>query len=63
VDSRTGLNIFSQPDGSASDAVWHYIAGLQTYIPQVMPMFAPYVNSYRRLSHLHVRADQCALGA
>ncbi|KAB0582548.1 glutamine synthetase [Ideonella dechloratans] len=43
-------NIFSQPDGSASPLFAHYIAGLQTYIPQLMPMFAPYVNSYRRLA-------------
>ena len=45
-----GHNIFSLPDGSPSPAFFHYIAGLQTYVPQVMPMFAPYVNSYRRLA-------------
>ncbi len=45
-----GQNIFSKADGSASAEFFHYIAGLQTYVPQVMPMFAPYVNSYRRLS-------------
>jgi glutamine synthetase len=45
-----GRNIFSQADGNASPAFFHYIAGLQTYVPQVMPMFAPYVNSYRRLA-------------
>ena len=38
------------PDGNASPAFFHYIAGLQNYVPQVMPMFAPYVNSYRRLA-------------
>lgn len=45
-----GQNIFSKADGSASAEFFHYIAGLQTFIPQIMPMFAPYVNSYRRLS-------------
>ncbi|MEQ1684999.1 MAG: glutamine synthetase family protein [Burkholderiaceae bacterium] len=45
-----GQNIFSRPDGNASPAFFHFIAGLQTYVPQVMPMFAPYVNSYRRLA-------------
>lgn len=50
IDTQTGLNIFSQADGSESVAFRHYIAGLQTYIPQLMPMFAPYVNSYRRLA-------------
>ena len=49
VDAR-GRNVFSQADGSASPAFFQYIAGLQTYVPQVMPLFAPYVNSYRRLS-------------
>ncbi len=45
-----GRNIFSQADGSASPAFSHYIAGLQNYGPQVTSMFAPYVNSYRRLA-------------
>ena len=49
-DAATGHNIFSQADGSASAHFGHFIAGLQTYIPQAMPMFAPYVNSYRRLA-------------
>ncbi|MEY2690421.1 MAG: hypothetical protein RL375_4621 [Pseudomonadota bacterium] len=50
VDAQTGANIFTLPDGSASELFTHYIAGLQTYVPQVMPMLAPYVNSYRRLT-------------
>ena len=45
-----GANLFSAADGSASPLFAHYIAGLQAYIPALMPMFAPYVNSYRRLS-------------
>ncbi|WP_106283012.1 glutamine synthetase family protein [Paraburkholderia sp. BL25I1N1] len=49
-DVATGRNIFSCEDGSASDHFHHFIGGLQTYIPHVMPMFAPYVNSYRRLA-------------
>ena len=52
VDAGTGENIFSRPDGGASALFMHYIAGLQTYVPQVLPMLAPYVNSYRRLSRL-----------
>jgi glutamine synthetase len=51
-DAQTGLNIFSQADGSHSAAFMHFIAGLQAYIPKLMPMFAPYVNSYRRLAPL-----------
>ena len=50
VDSKTGKNIFSNDDGTASKLFFNYIGGLQKYMPQSMPMFAPYVNSYRRLS-------------
>jgi glutamine synthetase len=50
VDRTTGQNIFSNPDGSASEHFLHYIGGLQRYIPAAMALFAPYVNSYRRLA-------------
>lgn len=50
VDTATGHNIFSQADGSASDAFRWYLGGLQKYIPAAMALFAPYVNSYRRLA-------------
>jgi glutamine synthetase len=49
VDRKTGQNIFSLPSGEAAPAFAHYIGGLQKYIPHVMALFAPYVNSYRRL--------------
>jgi glutamine synthetase len=49
VDAN-GQNIFSNPDGTASKAFYWYIGGLQKYIPSAMALFAPYVNSYRRLS-------------
>lgn len=45
-----GSNLFSNPDGSASEAFQHYIGGLQRYIPAAMALVAPYVNSYRRLA-------------
>jgi glutamine synthetase len=50
VDIQSGENIFSNADGSASQLFFSHIAGMQKYLPQAMPMFAPYVNSYRRLS-------------
>lgn len=50
VSRHTGKNLFSREDGSASDEFRWYIGGLQTYIPAAMALFAPYVNSYRRLS-------------
>ncbi|MCK6426082.1 MAG: glutamine synthetase family protein [Burkholderiaceae bacterium] len=49
VDAE-GRNLFSNPDGSPSQAFYWYIGGLQRYIPAAMALFAPYVNSYRRLA-------------
>ncbi|MDD2880755.1 MAG: glutamine synthetase family protein [Rhodoferax sp.] len=47
VDAQ-GSNVFSQNDGSEGPSFKHFIAGLQTYGPDLMLMFAPNVNSYRR---------------
>ena len=49
VDARTGRNLFAKKNGEDSKLFRSYIAGLQKYIPSVMPLFAPNVNSYRRL--------------
>lgn len=45
-----GSNLFSRPDGAPSEEFTHFIGGLQTYLPAATAFFAPYVNSYRRLS-------------
>jgi glutamine synthetase len=50
VVDRDGRNIFSNADGSASNEFHWFIGGLQKYIPAAMALFAPYVNSYRRLA-------------
>ncbi|NHR07677.1 glutamine synthetase [Chromobacterium haemolyticum] len=50
VDRDSGKNIFSLKDGQPSQKFFHFIGGLQNYLPPAMPFFAPYVNSYRRLS-------------
>ena len=50
VDAETGRNIFSKADGSASDLFFSYIAGLEQFAPAATLLFAPHVNSYRRLS-------------
>jgi glutamine synthetase len=50
LHADSGRNIFSDEQGAVTLAFGHYIAGLQCYVPQVMPILAPYVNSYRRLS-------------
>ncbi len=49
VDVETGQNIFSTPDGGPTREFFHFIGGQQKFLPAVMCMLAPYVNSYRRL--------------
>lgn len=48
VDGKTGSNIFNDPDDSPSEMFFHYIGGLQKYLPAGLAVLAPYVNSYRR---------------
>jgi glutamine synthetase len=50
TSKSTGLNIFSNADGTPSQEFYWYIGGLQKYTPAAMALFAPYVNSYRRLA-------------
>ncbi len=50
LDIKTGRNVFSGEDGKPTPAFYHYIGGLQTYVPKAMCMMAPYVNSYRRFA-------------
>ena len=48
LDLETGKNIFTGPQGGETDAFYNFIGGLQHHLPQVIPLLAPYVNSYRR---------------
>ena len=48
IETATGRNLFSNPDGSPSPAFFRFIGGLQAHIPAATPLIAPYVNSYRR---------------
>ena len=48
VDVKTGKNIFSDASGNVSERFLHFIGGCQRYLPQALPLMAPYVNSYRR---------------
>ena len=50
VDSNTGSNVFSDGEGNASPLFAAHIAGLQKYLPASMSLFAPNVNSYRRIT-------------
>ena len=50
IDKKTGKNIFTAEDGSETEAFFHFIGGMQKHVPNALAMFAPYVNSYRRLT-------------
>ncbi|HQT89080.1 MAG TPA: glutamine synthetase family protein [Acidiphilium sp.] len=50
VDAKTGENLFADAQGKPSALFRAYIGGLQKYVPAIMPIFAPNVNSYRRLT-------------
>jgi len=43
-----GHNIFVGPENGETNAFFHFIGGLQEYMPSAIAMIAPYVNSYRR---------------
>jgi glutamine synthetase len=49
VDAKTKKNVFSDENGEASQIFYHFLGGQQAYLPDAMSIFAPYVNSYRRL--------------
>jgi glutamine synthetase len=50
IDVASGRNIFTdEAPGKLSPHFMHYLGGMQAYLPRVMCMLAPYVNSYRRL--------------
>ncbi|PLX36078.1 MAG: glutamine synthetase [Hyphomicrobiales bacterium] len=50
VDTKTGKNIFSDAEGNPSKEFFAFLGGQQKYLPHVMCILAPYVNSYRRLT-------------
>ena len=50
VDVNTGNNVFTATDGNETEAFRHFIGGMQRHVPSALVMFAPYVNSYRRLT-------------
>jgi glutamine synthetase len=49
VDFESGKNLFSTSNGRDSALFRSYIAGLTRLMPQVSPMWAPNVNSFRRM--------------
>ncbi|MDA8231498.1 MAG: glutamine synthetase family protein [Magnetospirillum sp.] len=49
VDGETGINLFATDDGADTELFRWFIGGLRKYLPAAMLLFAPNVNSYRRL--------------
>src|SRR5512140_3140956 len=54
VDSKTGKNTFSDPEGNPNQLFFSHIAGLQKYLPHAMALFAPNVNAFRRIILRHL---------
>ncbi len=51
IDPGTGQNLFSDPGTEGpTELFYSFIAGQQRYMPSIMAILAPYVNSYRRIS-------------
>nr|WP_292668179.1 glutamine synthetase family protein [Mesorhizobium sp.] len=53
VVDEAGKTLFSDSDGADTEMFGHFIGGLQKYIPEIMPLFAPNVNSFRRIRPNH----------
>ena len=62
IDMATGQNLFSGPQGGETDAFFHFIGGMQKYLPSVIAVLAPYVNSYRRYVRDHAAPINLAWG-
>ncbi|GGE33920.1 glutamine synthetase [Agaricicola taiwanensis] len=62
VDAKTGKNIFSEDDGRPTPEFFSFIAGQQKYLPRVMGIMAPYVNSYRRMTRASTAPINVAWG-
>ncbi len=50
LEDARGRNIFSTSDGQDSPEFMAFIGGLQKYLPEFHLLYAPYVNSYRRIT-------------
>jgi glutamine synthetase len=53
LDEAAGQNLFADDAGADSVMFRHFVGGLQRYLPEVSPLFAPNVNSFRRMRPGH----------
>jgi len=51
VDAKTGRNLFGTGRGKEglTKTFRHFVGGMQTLLPEIAPLFAPNVNSFRRM--------------
>ena len=59
---KQGTNIFTDAKGGETDEFFHFIGGMQEYLPSVVAIMAPYVNSYRRYVKDHAAPINLAWG-
>jgi glutamine synthetase len=53
VVDDAGVNQFADADGTNTPAFLGFIGGLQMNLPEITPLFAPNVNSFRRMRPSH----------
>ena len=63
VAEGDGGNLFADPDGADSAMFRHFVGGLQTFLPEIAPLFAPNVNSFRRMRPSHSATINVQWGA
>lgn len=49
VDAKSGANLFGAQDGGNTEMFRFFVGGLQKYLGHATPLFAPNVNSFRRM--------------
>lgn len=49
VEQESGKNLFSEGKDGLSQMFHYFVGGLQKYLPEVTPLYAPNVNSFRRM--------------
>ena len=52
AEDATGRNLFGTETGITQE-FRHFVGGLQRYLPEIAPLFAPNVNSFRRMRPAH----------
>jgi glutamine synthetase len=49
VERASGRNLFADATAAPSHSLQNFVGGMQRFLPEMAPLFAPNVNSFRRL--------------